>query len=65
MALPLHICLNSSLDTRLSGLYVPLLNSSLSCPQTTSYKQYGQRSFVYAATFSGTIFPFKFAMLVL
>ena len=28
MALPLHIFLNSSLDTRLSGLYVLLLNPS-------------------------------------
>ena len=28
MAFPLHICLNSPLDTRLSGLCVPLLNPS-------------------------------------
>ena len=48
MALPLHICLNSrytSVRTLCSAS-----QSLVSCPQASSYKQYGKRSFVYAAT---------------
>ena len=33
--------------------------SLLSCPQTTSYKQYGQRSFVYASTFLWNNLPLQ------
>ena len=64
VALPLHICLNSSLDTRLSGLCVPLLNPSYHVLKLLLINNMVNVLLFMQLLFSGTIFPFKFAMLV-